>query len=375
MSAFHERQTRSFQTIQDSEKIKDMLQKYVVGKDFYLKGLTAPTPVRVEKLDSNNQLIVTTEAIPDEIPIIYKIYKKYMEIVCTLVDDLTSGRYRLQANLVQIAIEERKHPRAIIEEGVAVINNIRAARNVINASLFNIPTSVKVHFSQFQHQMEKEADEVKVQVFDQKDEKLELVRKSGKMLFIENTQEQSAYSHPEENLFVDYKAHLSTDIVKIMDHYRNRKIVSELIVPITYIGHDGVPVQLGYIQLLSKSTPFTADKAIDIKSMAFEMVDRIRDSNTMLINKRQHISNISRGGMRLKIDDQELKKFLIHQKGFSFDIVFKLQQPITVFTEITYTGLDLEKNILIGVQIKGWSSRRGEMDRYFEMVDKLTETN
>ena len=107
--------------------------------------------------------------------------------------------------------------------------------------------------------------------------------------------------------------------------------------------------------------------------LAFEMVDQMRDSNTMLINKRQSVGDISRGGMRLVFTDPELKKFLTHQKGFSFDVIFKLQQPITVFTEISYTGFTPQQDLAIGVVIKGFSSRKGESDRYHQYIDGLNK--
>jgi hypothetical protein len=116
------------------------------------------------------------------------------------------------------------------------------------------------------------------------------------------------------------------------------------------------------------------DTALELKMLAFEMVDQMRDSNTMLINKRQSVGDISRGGMRLIFTDPELKKFLVHQKGFSCDVIFKLQQPITVFTEIVHIGHTPEADLAIGVSIKGFSSRKGEADRYHQYIDGLNKT-
>ena len=146
-----------------------------------------------------------------------------------------------------------------------------------------------------------------------------------------------------------------------------------MIVPVIYVGHDGLSIPLGYIQLVSKSEPIGMDKAMELKALTFEMVDRIRDSNTMMINKRQEITNLSKGGLQIRIVDEELKTFLIHQKGFSFDVIFKLQQPITVFTEIIYTGFNQETDLMIGVRIVGWSSRKGEVERYTEAISSLAK--
>lgn len=147
-----------------------------------------------------------------------------------------------------------------------------------------------------------------------------------------------------------------------------------MIVPIIYLGHDGASIPLGFIQLVSHDKKLGMDTALELKMMAFEMVDQMRDSNTMLISKRQSVADISRGGLRLVFTDPELKKFLVHQKGFSFDVVFKLQQPITVFSEIVWTGYTPSQDLAIGVSIKGFSSRKGESDRFHHNLDNLNKT-
>jgi hypothetical protein len=257
---------------------------------------------------------------------------------------------------------------------IVVINNIRAARNTINASLFNVPTSVKIHLEKFQQRLKDFADEVKVRIFEKGDEKTELVRKTHKILMVTDTQDLMSYVPEDTDGFVDYREHLNTEIGSVMEDYKKKKIISEMIVPIIYLGHDGESVPLGYIQLVSHEKKLGMDTALELKMLAFEMVDQMRDSNTMLINKRQSVGDISRGGLRLVFTDPELKKFLVHQKGFSFDVIFKLQQPITVFTQICYTGYTPQDDLAIGVTIKGFSSRKGESDRYHQYIDNLAKT-
>ncbi|RME92137.1 MAG: DUF1577 domain-containing protein, partial [Candidatus Hydrogenedentota bacterium] len=318
-----------------------------------------------------NKIEVDSDVSLEGSTVLYHVFNKYTEAHCSFISKTGESRYLLEVSLVKIALDERRHPRATVEEGQVVINNIRAARNTINASLFNIPTSVKVHFGQYEQKLAGMADEVHVKVFDTSDDKLELVRKSQKILYLPDTQDIASYIPEDLDTFVDYRAALGTDIGQVMDAYRKARIKSELIVPVIYLGHDGKPIPLGYIQLISKSEPIGMDKIMELKAISFELVDRIRDSNTMLINKRQPVINVSFEGLQILIQDEELQRFLIHQKGMSFDIVFKLQQPITVFTEIIYTGQLENGSLLIGVHIMGRSSRAGEMERYKEMVETM----
>lgn len=371
MANFKERKSREMQQILDDAKIEHMLKNYFKGRDFYLKGVFDPSVVKIIEFRPPHALIVEAEYHLENEVFVYRVFNKYLEAACIVTEDMGASRYVLEVKSINIATDGREDERIVLEQGQAIINNIRAARNNIKASLFNIPTSVKVHFSQYEQKLQSMADDVHIRVFDKSDDKLELVRKSGKILHLEDTQDIMSYMTDDTDGFIDYREVLNTEVGNVMDEYRKKKIVSELIVPVIYIGHDGIPVPLGYIQLVSRSDKIDIGKAMELKALTFEMVDRIRDSNTMLINKRQPVQNVSNKGLQLRFNDPELKKFLIHQRGFSFDIVFKLQQPITASTEIVYTGITPDKDLIIGVRIVGFSSRKGEADRFYDMVRYL----
>jgi hypothetical protein len=83
-----------------------------------------------------------------------------------------------------------------------------------------------------------------------------------------------------------------------MMEYKREKVVSEIIVPVTYITHDMTSIPLGYIHMQSKtqSQKYTEDKVLELQQLAFEMVDRIRDSNTVIMTHRETVLNLSRGG-------------------------------------------------------------------------------
>lgn len=371
MNLYKERRFRKLQSVIEIDTINHMIKNYMVGKTFFIKNSFPAILVKIIKFDPKKGITVESDLELTEQVIIYKIFNKYMEASCTVENAAKPNRYLLSVKAFNIALSTREHERFAVTQEKVTINNIRTARNTINASLFNIPTSVKVHFSQYEQQLRHLADEVAVKVFDKSDDKLELIRKSGKALWLEDTQEIMSYMPEKTEAFIDYREHLATEIGTVMDEYRRAKIKSEVFVPIIYIGHDGNSIPLGYIHLRSKSKLFDIDFVLEIKALAFEMIDRIRESNTVLINKRQEIANISRSGLQLKITDSELKKTLVHQKGISLDVIFKLQQPITVRTEIIYTADMPTGDLVIGVQITGSSSRGGELERFAKSIANL----
>ena len=373
MSIFKERKSRKFQTIADVQKFSPLIDNYLVGKSYYLKSSFPPRKIKVIKKLSNDRILVETKAILEEHAILYRNFNKFMEVPCILVEPKGPEQFILEVKALKIAIDNRQSDRANVNPEIVSINNIRAAKNLIQASLFNIPPSVTVLFAQYEKQLKHFADEVKIEIFDKKCEKQELVRKSCKTFWIKNTQDTLDYMPENTELFVDYHAFLHVELDDVMREYRKEKIISEVIIPIVFIGHDGNSIPLGMIQLISKSKEIDELVILELQAKTFEMVDRIRESNTMLINTKQEINNISKNGLQLKITDDELKKFLIHQKGFSFDIVFKLQQPVTVMTEIKYLGTLESGDLLIGVKILGSSSRKGEAERYVKYIDALLD--
>ena len=373
MSVFKERAERKYQVIEDPAKIQGMLRQYAAGKVYFLKGFYEKIEVKILDFKDPNILVVDSLRELEGPVTFYHTFNKQLEIEGEVVDKLINTQYKFVVSRVRIATNERKSTRHKMTTDQVVISNIRAARNTINASLFNVPTSVKIHLEKFQQRLKDFADEVKVKIFEKDDEKTELVRKTMKILMLHDTQDIMSYIPEDPEGFVDYREHLNTEVGTVMEDYRKRKIVSEMIVPIIYLAHDGSSVPLGFIQLISHEKKLGMDTALELKMLAFEMVDQMRDSNTMLINKRQAVGDISRGGMRLIFTDPELKKFLVHQKGFSFDVIFKLQQPITVFSEIVFQATTPENDLAIGVSIKGFSSRKGESDRYHQYIDSLNK--
>jgi len=91
----------------------------------------------------------------------------------------------------------------------------------------------------------------------------------------------------------------------------------------------------------------------------------------MLVSVHQPIMDISRGGAKLKITDNDLKKYIQKSKGFIFDIVFKLQAPLTIYGEIKSVSTNSEGDVLIGVDFEGNSSRKDEMKRFYDVLKPM----
>lgn len=367
-----ERQKREIDPIGDPVKIQHLLRNYLKGRAMFMKSETIHPPAEVKIVDVNelNNLTLLSPYVDlkkgDEVTL-FRILGRYIEVGGEVVERSAQNQYKLVVKKAGIAKKERQTLRMNVPDGAVFITNIRASKSSIDATLFNIPTSVKVNFGQAEQDLKRRFDFVKVDVFNKRGTILDQIRKTGKVLLVENTQDPKSY-RPEHPAMFNYADYLDDELPAKMREYLRHKVVSELIVPINYLTHDETMIPLGYFQLQSRQEPFTMDDVIELQGMAFQMVDRIRDSNTTMIKTRQPVMNISRGGIKTRIMDEDLRNYLIRQNGFTFDLFFRGQAPITLYGIIRSTHQGQDGSLTLGVQISGHSSRGGEMKRFNDNI-------
>jgi hypothetical protein len=321
----------------------------------------------------NNVLMVENKKLQlslEQEVTLFRILGRYMELNCVVVANSSPGVYQLHVKTAGIAPKDRGNLRIPVNPELVVITNIRASKHAIDASLFSIPTTVKVSFADYERRLKAQEDYVKIDVYGAKGTIFDEIRKTNRTLFMEDTQNPACYKAPSP-FYIDYDSLLFEGIQKRMQEYKREKVQSEVIVPVTYITHDMTSIPLGYIHMQSKTKKYSEEKVLELQQLAFEMVDRIRDSNTVIMTHREEVVNLSRGGLKVLIKNSELQEHLRRQSGFTFDVLFRMQGPITLFGKVRSAVQDHEGNLLIGIQISGTSSRENEMKRYLDNVSQL----
>ncbi|MBX7058460.1 MAG: DUF1577 domain-containing protein [Leptospirales bacterium] len=366
---------RDLEVIVDQEKIQHLLKKYLANNTMYVKGGDPPAPVVIAGFNDLNILSVDMGQLTpgkDEELTLFRILGRYMHVQGVVIGPTGQGNlYTMQLKTAAIARMERSSQRFLIRQDEACLTNFRASKHSIDATLFNIPTSVKVNFSTVEQTLKAQHDFVKIDVFSGRGSLLDEVRKTGRSALLTDTREIESYRAPGEG-YLDYHDALDDALRKTMEEYRRGKIISEIIVPVIYITHDLQSIPLGYIRVQSRSKHYTTDDVLQLREMAFQLVDRIRDSNTVFIQERQELINLSRGGLKCIINHPELREYLERQNGFTFDLLFKLQAPITLYGTIRGAYKMRESgDLILAVQISGSSSRGGEIKRFEEYVAKL----
>ncbi len=363
---------RDLEIVYETEKINYLLKRHLANRTMYVKGFDPPYPVKVAGFNDLNVLSVDMgghcEPDKDEEIVLFRILGRYLHLSCLVLGPTGQGNlYTLTVQSAGIARTERKNLRIPVNNDECHITNIRTSKHTIDATLFNVPTSVKVAFSTFEQQLraQEAGAEIKIDVFGKRGTILDEVRKHGKALLISDTQDANAYGNEgREDHYIDYAEYLDDELREKMIEYQRQKIVSEVIVPINYITHDMSSIPLGFIQLTSQKEHYDETKVAQLMSIANQLVKRIRDSNTVVIQERQEVVNLSQGGLKVRIQHEELKDYLMRQQGFTFDLYFKMQAPITLHAMIRSAYFAPSGDLTLGLQISGTGSGKEMLKRF-----------
>jgi len=302
---------------------------------------------------------------------VYALLDRYIELELIIIQILGEGLFLCRINIMHKAAQGRQHLRFKLDADQAVSTNFRVSRQAFDIGAFTVPTSIKIVIDQFQNTHAGLCDIVKVDTFhNDSDPLLKAVKKTGKTVFIADISVKENYS-PSSEEFLDCSATLTTDLQSVILRNVEKGYKSIIIVPILYIDESEKVIPFGYIQLISKSSALAIDTVNKVRALSLKLVERIRDANIVLLAVHQEILDISRGGMKLKITDGELKKLLQKARGFIFDLVFKLQAPITIYGEIRTHASDENGNFIIGIDFQGNSSRKDEMKRFHSYIDPM----
>ena len=370
-----QRKSREFKEISTAEDILDILKSKFSSRKLYIKYANEKTEVTINEYLSDGTLMLVTDAnyTPEGKTLgIYGLSDKYIEFDLDILEERGPGYYHCRVNACRKAVRGRRDLRFKVAPEDVVATNFKVSKHTVDVTALNIPTSIKVVLEQFQSQNSKMSDFVKVEAFrsDETDPILLQLKKTGKNIFISNVADPESYK-PLNDDFIDLTNIHGEELNAVIKRNVERGYKSIVIVPVIYITETMSSVPFAYIQLISKSKQFSIDDVLDIKNDSFRLVDRIRDANTLLIPIHQQIIDISRGGAKLKIKDKNLQKYILKSRGFVFDLVFKLQAPITIFGEVKVSYLDDEDNLYVGVDFEGNSSRKDEMKRFYSILKPM----
>jgi len=369
-----QRKKRDFEGFASAAELITFLKTKFQNIKLYISYALEKTEVSInEYLDDNKSIMIVTSTsyTPEKTFTIYGLADKYIEIDLELVENKAPDYFLCLIKAARKASYGRKELRFKLEENEAFATNFKIADYTIDITDYKIPTTVKVLIDQFKSLNSKMADIVNVDVFKSKetDALLDAMKKTGKNILITNTSDKNSYRAMNDN-FVDVADVYDKDFQRFMKFNAEKGYKSMAIAPLIYVPEQGDTIPFGYIRIISKTITFDTEAILDLKEKSLGLIDKIQQANTKLFATRQSIVDISREGVKIKITDPELKLLLNKIRRFVFDILFKLQAPITINAVIKST-YKVGDDLFIGVDFAGNSSRKDEMKRLYEMLQPL----
>jgi hypothetical protein len=369
-----QRKDRAFDDLnmESKDDVFNFIKSFLYNKPLLIKSAPDLGEVKInEFLDDGNIMVVThPDFLPENQFTLYSLLDKYIEIELHIKETRGPGYFKCSIFKLKKAENIRKEIRFRTSPENVTATNFKISKQTIDVSGYNIPTTIKVLLDQFQSKNSRLSDIVKVDILSNDDNILKHIKKTGETLFIEDVSNSESYKALTED-FIDMNKLMADDLGQYIKKNIEKGYKSIIISPVIYLTDPEHSIPFAYIQLISKTEHFSIDKVLELKDLIFKLIDRIRDANTVLVQVHQEIMDISRTGAKLRITDQNLKKYIHKVKGFVFDIVFKLQAPITIYGDIKSVNTDNDGEVFVGVDFAGNSSRDDEMKRFNDMIDPM----
>ncbi|MCG6141302.1 DUF1577 domain-containing protein [Leptospira bourretii] len=378
-----ERSKRSLDVFSDKEKKLHVLTKFLLNQELSLKdNIHSGESCFLKKVSADgNKVLVSvrptmTLSVGQKITL-YKILGRYLHLECTVEQEKGESQYVLHLDKIAIAKKDRESSRIPVPPGSAWITNVVSSKAKIETDMFHVPTAVKVNFQDYETKLKNSVDFIKISTFNSSEDSeiIRQIKKTKKGLLLEDATDRKSYETAPNEDFLVFSEEIEEDIDKEINNKRNQKIKSELILPILYLTDEEESIPIGYIQMQSKTETFDLLKAMEMKTLCFEMVDRIRHSNMIKSDGKFPVIDISEGGLKVIVDHPDLIQSLPKLSGFQFDIFFRMQSPLTAFGTIKTITKNEEGHLTVGLAIAGHSSRSGEKKRFLENVEFFRKQN
>ncbi|MDV6236009.1 DUF1577 domain-containing protein [Leptospira ellisii] len=372
-----QKKTRELDTIRSPEQRKHIIEKHLLNQSLLIKGQESGISMIVRKyIDDGEKILVEyngeSEFSENQELLLYRVLAKYIQVECSFFRSLGPQQAELSVHQISIAKTNRAFPRYPVSDDAAHVTNINSSKTVIDASLFNIPTLVKVSFEDYRAKLKTyDLGLVEIDVFKpEQEEKFDLVKRTQKYIHIENTSDLQSYGSKNEKQ-ISIEDEMNDEPELLARKYKDEKILSEIIFPIVYVNHSRQSIPLGYIWVRNKEKHLGADTVQKISELSKEMVARIKESNTVISTEKFQILDISNNGICIKVVDTQLVQTLPKHAGFVFDIYIRMQGYFKVFGAIRWISYDSTGGLILGIELVGKSGFPGEREKFHKNVELL----
>lgn len=341
--------------VNEPAKIAYLMKEYILGKPVFVKRTLPPVQGSIDTTEKDFVYKLTLQAPLEvlETITIHLTYKRHMELVCKVIEK-KDGICLVSIQEAIIANKPRVAKRLAVEEHEVFGHHFYISKNKIDVNPLSFSVSNKVLFKDAERILSAQYPHIKIFDMDPVSQAVEtkIVKKHGKGIFMTSISLNSETEFPElETMPVreamgESFAEFKTDLV-------NKGIKSWLVRPILYTNVKGDIFPIGYFVLKSSDKNLEAQDYKNLQEQETKIVERIKDANTIIINQRHKIVNISTSGALIEIDNEEFQEYLLQRNEMTFDLLFKYMAGLRFYSRIHHISKKSDGKFLVGLGFHG----------------------
>ncbi|MDH5681143.1 MAG: DUF1577 domain-containing protein [Spirochaetota bacterium] len=369
---------RDSKPVLDRDNVIYILAKYLQNEKLYLQGNVKKTPVKVEILpDKNLKVFLPFDYQFDEYVTLYGFFKKYIAFEIKYNQTMGIGKHLFEPVRAVIATSGRQEPRYKVSGDSVVARNFKILpdeKEIINVT--TKPVQIFAIFQEYQSRLKEFYPNVEAKPFTEKDEIVDLVYKSRKVIYLEDTQDEKSYFHDDNEEIIDLGSHLGNNIRRQVQIFDDEKIKSLLIYPVIYHRYQKRDIPFSYFKIWSEKEPLEIESIMmHLNFTAYEMLNKIKQSLMTDLEIEQPILDVSKSGLRLLVKSQELKDYLLSNDEFRMDIQYNIPgqncEPITIHGNMAHKSNDENNDMHVGISIASSEKNGFELqEKYIDLLQK-----
>ncbi|MDV6234061.1 DUF1577 domain-containing protein [Leptospira ellisii] len=357
---------RSWETIQDVNKIKYILKEYIHFQGLLVKESPFHQELRPMEIREDGVFVFPIDAtltnVEEEL-VLYRTLSKHIEIGFEIVEK-TESQIFCKPVFAKIAKTQRTSPRIEGLIGKVVSHKFLIPRKELEITKV-LGTSGQIILNDLNRKV-KQAYPGSRLIFGSSKElspEEELVKKYKKPIYIPDTTALDSDAKTDfggiellplkeilqEELLLEERARF----------FKGGKVRSLLIYPILFKnGGESQIFAMGVVE--STEGPVSENVVPLYKEMEEIFNSRMGDSNTKALDVKQNVLNISEGGILLEVTESELIESFLHKPFFTADITFKMQAPLRFAFHIRHIS-QVGEIYHVGAEIVGSNDAKANM--------------
>ncbi|MDF3818464.1 DUF1577 domain-containing protein [Leptospira sp. 96542] len=359
---------REFVPLEAVRVLPEFYKEMMGAGGIFLKGYDTDIRVKFKGERADGTHIWELQTIPETIDQIFTIQTTpsfHVEVDYELVnqkDNLLLGKLIDKRQTYTTRSEVRNEK---VRDNAVVSNFLISNTNIDFSKLTGV--SSQVILTDIHRNLLKDYPQSKV-IFSSNapnSEEVELLKENKKPFFITSTETMESLDSDE---VFDLKKYFEDEFIlddKVQE-YKRKKIASFVCYPIF--------IQIkemyffAFLTLESEKVNLPLEVLSAYKEVERTFQERIMDSNTHILDVKQNVLNVSRGGLALEVTNPEIVKSLKIKPSFTLDVNFKLQAPIRMVLELRHME-EVNDFYIVGSRIVGVSGDKKAKDIYHSLID------